>query len=520
MKRLLAVLTVFFAIGHPLFAQSYLSKASEITFASDFEKRAFENYEQKKDADWFSLFMANGSLLNEASIENARTRFYNQLKTYQSEKFEAKKPDKKIKQIYDEIHKTFLSKYELENHFEDIFHNGAYNCVSGTALFALAFEYLKIPYSIKEKPTHVYLIAYPDSHRILVETTTPAGGYLSMSPMFKQTFVKLLTEQKLISANEASTQSVDAIFDKYYFGDQEDIAIANLVGLQYYNAGIYFHEEQKYESAYQQFEKAYAFYPSERVTYMLMASLNNAMISHTERDTVHAAILGKLSRHSKMGVKSDMIEGEFGRSVQKLLFENGQKESVDKYYSRLTSGIIDSTLRKEIDFIYRFETGRYFYNQGKYKQSIDDYEACLKIKPNHQDASRIMIASIAQSLMNNSNAEVVATLESYARRLPVLLKHNLFLEMLANSYLSEMTMNFQFDKATLGEKFRTTFEAFISEHKELALNGGQIGNAYSAAAVYYFRRGLNQKAKAAIDQGLRLSPDNYQLMTRRKMLNQ
>jgi tetratricopeptide (TPR) repeat protein len=466
------------------------------------------------------MFMADGTLLNEESIENARNRFYGYLKTFESEKFQFKKPDKKVKQLYDDIHQSFLTKYDLNNSFEHVFYNGTYNCVSGTALYALAFEHLQIPYTIKEKPTHVYLIAYPDSHRIIVETTTPAGGYLMVSPQFKQGYVKLLTDQKIISGKEAASQSTDAIFDKYYFGEQENITITQLAGLQYYNAGLYLHEQQKYEQSYTQFEKAYILYPSERVSYMLMASLNNAFISHEKKDTTHALLLGKLSRHKALGIKDDMIEGEFERAVQKLLFENSQKEETDKYYSTLISVIEDSTLRREIDFIYRFENGRYSFNQGKFSSAIGEYERCLKIKPNHQDAARILIGSIAQSLSNNSSSEAIAALESYAITTPSLLKHNVFLDMLANSYLGEMATDFQFEKASAGEKLRTTFETFASAQKELKMNAHFVGEAYSAAAVYYFRKGLTNKAKAAIDQGLKFSPNNYQLLTRKKMLTQ
>lgn len=59
------------------------------------------------------------------------------------------------------------------------------------------FDELGIPYSIKETPTHVYLIADPNGEQILIETTDPVKGFAEFSNGFKQNFISTLLAQKL-----------------------------------------------------------------------------------------------------------------------------------------------------------------------------------------------------------------------------------------------------------------------------------------------------------------------------------
>jgi tetratricopeptide (TPR) repeat protein len=406
----------------------------------------------------------------------------------------------------------------MKNRFEDIFNNGYYNCVSGTALYGIAFQHLNIPFTIREKPTHVYLIAYPDQERILVETTTPVGGFVPMTPHFKQGFVKMLRDQKLISSQEYASQNADELFDRFYFGSQGNITLLQLLGLQYFNEGLYFLQEEKHLEGLRQLEKAYLFYPSERVAYMLMSALHEAFKQRETKDLVHASCLSRLARYKKYGITSDMILGEFGRVMDDLLFDKGQNEKLQQYYNELEGSLKDEGLRIEISFIYHYENGRLLFNQARFRESISFFESALKVKPKHQETNRIFIAALANLINNCTNAEAIKTLEEYSQSFPMLLENNIFNEMLGTLYLVEMEMSFETNKPGEGEKHKKTFEAFYNAHREVTYNTHTIGQAYSAAAVYYFRKGQTSKAKAIIARGLEFSPNNYELLTRKRMI--
>lgn len=518
MKPHLVLLAVLLCFGGICDGQDSLVRYSDVVFSSDFEKKTLDDYFLNRKSDFFQLFMANGRLLNESAIKASNQKFYSRLAEIQSQKFESRKNDRKVKILYEDLHQTFLAKYELENRFEDIFNNGYYNCVSASALYALAFQQLNIPFAIKEKPTHVYLIAYPENEQIMVETTTPVNGFVTISQQFKQNFLSALKDQKIISAKEYASGNADALFDKYYFGEHENIDIKKLVGIQYMNEGVYSLEKKNYEDALHAIEKAYLFYPSERAGYLLMISAHDAFTHREPKDSIHAACLAKLSRYKKYGITQEMIQGEYARVIQELLFNKGEKEKLSKYHAVLLAGLANAELIKEVDFQYQYENGRFLYNQARFREATPFFEKCLVLKPNHQEVNQIFISSIGQSLSNKSNVQVLKSLEDYSVRYPMLHQNNHFNELLGNLYLEQFHTHFSLGKPVEGEKYKTQFENFLKQHNEVSFNLFLIGQAYSSAAVYYFRKGQTSKAKSIIARGLELSPDNYELLTRKRMI--
>jgi tetratricopeptide (TPR) repeat protein len=513
-KRLLFLIS--FVLYGSLSGQD-LVQFNDLTFTSEIEQRIFDDYFNKKVTDHFDLFMANGQLLREPAMKAANERFSNYISA-QAEKLQSKKNEKKVKMIYDDIHKTFLSKYELKNKFEDIFYNGHYNCVSASALYGLAFEKLKIPYTIKEKPDHIYLIAFPDNEGVMVETTSPVGGFYKADPQFKYNFVKVLKDQKLITAQEYGNKTTDELFDKFYFGKDANITLTQLIGIHYMNGGIFLMEEEKFLEAYHEFEKAFLFYPSERAGYLLMVSGLEAFRRKETKDSAHAEILGKLSRYKRYGVLSDMVKAEYAGVVENLLFDKGESEALDAYYKKLISMIRDPELRDELSFVHYYENGRYYFNKARFRECLPYFEECLKLKPKHLDSNRNFIVAMAESLRNKPNLEVMEKFEEYSAKYPVLLENNIFNQMLGSIYLMQIRISFEASKASDGEKFRAQFEKFRADHSEANFDSQLIGEAYSSAAVYYFRKGQTAKSKAVLSRGLELDPNNYQLESRRRMI--
>lgn len=514
MKRLLILFTFF--VHGCLWAQD-LVQMSDLTFSSEIEQRIFDDYFNKKVTDHFQLFMANGQLLREPAMKAAHERFLTYV-SQQTEKLQAKKNEKKVKMLYEDIHKTFLSKYELKNKFEEIFYNGYYNCVSASALYSLAFEMLNIPYAIKEKPDHVYLIAFPDNERVMVETTSPVGGFYKADPQFKFNFVKVLKDQKLITAQEYSSKTTDELFDKFYFGKDGNITLTQLIGIHYMNGGIFLMEEEKFLEAHQEIEKAYMFYPSERMGYLMMVSGIEAFQRREKKDLTHAETLGKLSRYKSFGVQADMIKGEYAGVVENLLFDKGESETLDAYYKELIAMIREPGLRDEITFLHYYENGRYNYNKARFRESLPFFEECLTLKPKHQDTNRNFIVALAESLQNKPNLDVMVTFESYSKKYPALLENNIFNQMLGSTYLIQTRLSFEDTKVADGEKFRAQFEKFRGEHAEVNFDSRLLGAAYSSAAVYYFRKGQTSKAKTILNKGLEIDPNNYELESRKRMI--
>ncbi len=510
----LLVLTVLKGV-----AQELLVNPHELTYRSEFEEKVLTRFFKEKDADGFDLMMAGGSLLTESKLTQARKTFYDHVATYKQDKIASRKNEKKARFIYDDIHKTFLKKYSDQGTFEEIFYNGNYNSFSATAMYALVFREIGVPFTVKEEPSGAFVIAYPDAEKVKIEATSPGFGITLMDNAFKQSFVNALKQQKIISGQEAVSRSDDELFDKYYFGDNPDISLANLAGIQYMNDGVTLTEQQKFQEAHASFEKAYLLYPGQRTSYMLLASGSSALQARKEKDSLHAVLVGKLSRFRDLGVTNDMIVGEFAMALNNLLFEKGKKKDAETYYRILARMIGNEILLDEIKFVYAFECARLAYNQARYRESAELFEAALSVKPQHLETANALVGALAMTFQGTAdNVANLNRLTDLDTKYPSLQENNNFNNLLASLYLLQSSYEYEREKAPEGDKYRMLFEQRMKKFPDIPVNVLLVGHAYSRSAIYYFRKGQTAKAKAILDSGLQLAPNSQELLTRKQMI--
>jgi hypothetical protein len=344
-KLVFLILTVLFS-GRS-FSQDSLVSLAEISYSSVAERVAIHAALVDKKPDYFSLF----NYANLAKNEQSKAKFYSYLKGLDLENKGGKKNSKRVKYVYENVHQAFLTKYQAKNHFSEIFENGYYNCVSATALYSMAFDYFQIPYAIKEKPNHVYPVAYPQSDLVVVETTNPMVGSIAFSDQFKRLYVENLRKQKLVSNQEVQNTDPTKLFDQYFFRAETNITLDQLVGIQYMNNGIFKFEDDDFINSYKLWEKAYLFYKTDQVINGLVVSYYNAFQNLSKKDSLHASLVGKLSRFTKFGVAPDNVKGEFGRAIQEVLFDKGNPEEIKKYYRVLEASIKNKDLKEDLEFI-------------------------------------------------------------------------------------------------------------------------------------------------------------------------
>jgi len=513
MRKIILCCILFFPLlSH---GQDSLVYLQELSFSSKEEESAIREFFNKKEKDYFLLFSQAGK----KSSASSKEKFYAYLNKMGYEKMADKKQDKKVKFIYENVHGAFLSKYEGKSLFSDIFENGDYNCVSATALYCMAFDYFKIPYTIKEKPNHVYPIAYPNNQQVIVETTNPMVGSFAFNDQFKASYLENLKKQKVISNQEALTKSTNELFDRYFFKEELNITMDQLFGIQYMNDGIFKLEAEDANGSYKQFEKAFMLYPSENIANGLLVSYLKAFQSKTKKDTTHAILLAKLSRFSKYGITQELVKGEFGMATNSLLFDQGKPNDYTKYFNALNNHLKDPETKEEISYIYYYETGRYYYNQGKYFQSQPYFEKAFAIRPNNQDVQNTYLQLIERSLRAASDAqEGISLLTEASGKNPVLASNNKFNSMLAATYLAKFNDDYKSGSVQEGEKARLFFEDIYGKDRDLSVNTEFIGQAYSTAAVYYFRKNQTVKSRYYIDKGLELAPGNRELINRKHYL--
>jgi tetratricopeptide (TPR) repeat protein len=499
-------------------AQDSLVTFKEINFNSGYEKNAFKEYFENKNFQPLSLFLAANPAMNDDKAKAISNQINGIVGTIQSAGMEKKKPDKKIKMVYEKVHNPLLKKYELENRFHEIFASGNYNCVTATALYAIVFEDLKIPYEIKEEPTHVYLLGYPNKENILVETTTPLFGYINFNPDFKAQYVSNLKKQKIIGSEEADSKTSDELFNKYYFKN-EKISLKELVGIHYMNDALFLKDHAKWKEGFNQLEKAYLFYPSQRCRYLLMVFGSEIVSKEKLPPKEKSLFVGMLSRFNNEGITPEMIKGEFTNLTQELLFRDNNKVLYQECYQIIISKITDKELKNDITYIYNFENGRAYYNLGNYQKAKPFFEQALTLQPNNLDLGGIFIGVIAQSLRTMENEKgLLDSLNRYKQKYPSLTQFNNFNSLLVNATIMQYGDAYEKGRLEVAAKCKLSIDVLIKENPNLNINYGIVGNAYSSACSYYFKKGQKARAREVLMDGLKLSPDNYQLRTRLQMI--
>lgn len=517
MKTLLLSLLSFVLFS--VSAQDSLVTIKEIAYSSNYERKAFDEYFIKKTNQVLPLFLSVNSAMDDANAKNINDQINSIVLSIQSAGVDGKKPDKKIKTVYDKVHNPLLKKYELENRFHEIFSSGNYNCVTATALYAMVFDQLSIPYEIKEEPTHVYLLGFPNKENIIVETTAPLFGYITFTEDFKDRFVTNLKKQKVIGSEEAEKKSTEELFNKYYFKN-EKIAVRELIGLHYINDALFMRDKGKWKEGYYQLEKAYLFYPSQRCKYLLMAFNNEVVAKEKLPPQEKAVFVGKLSRFNDQGITPEMIKGEFINMTQEILFRENNKTAYQECYNVLISKIQDNDLKREIDFIYNYENGRAFYNLGNYQKSKPFIGKAMALQPNNIDLGGMFIGLIVQSMRSNTNEkEVLDSLNNYKSKYPSLTQFNNFNSLLANALLANYGLAYDKNDLATAKSHKESFEKLMRENTDLVMVPGIVGKAYSSICSYYFKKGQKAKAREVLEEGLKLSPDNYQLRMRLQMIH-
>lgn len=514
-KFTLIVVTCFISFTLHAASPDSLVRWNELSFSSSFEKTSFREFLKGTNKDYLKAFLTN-SATSEEDLGLFEKKINITLQEIQSSGALKKKNEKKVKAVYQIIHDRFLSKYESENRFYEIIKTGNYNCVTATALYALFFEKLNIPYAIKEEPTHVYLVAYPNAENVLIETTTPVSGLMTFNDDFKNNYVNTLKKQKVIGNSEVVGSNVNELFNKYYFGN-ENISLAQLIGIHFLNDGLFMRDHDDVAGAYEQIKKGYLYYPNTRSEYLLM-NFTVDYLGTVSEPVRKASLIGLVSRFKDEGITADMVKGEFQNLTLSVLSKNNDKDTYKKCHTETIRHMNDSALAEEIDHIYHFENGRIFYNQGNYAQAKPYFAKALETQPNSVDLGGIFVSCLAQSLRTErNNAAILDSLEFYKMRFPSLSENNNFKSMIAYAYAVEFGESFKKGNVIRAEKYQQLFEKFYETDQTL-LSPESVGMAYAEASVYYFKKGQKTKAKQLLDRGLEIVPDNYQLRLRKQMI--
>lgn len=176
-----------------------------------------------------------------------------------------------LENLFYRVHRKFLKGYEQHVLFSEIFKpSGKYDCVTGSALYALFLEDLGFKYEVIETDYHVYIIVNGEDKDYLFEATDPLNGF---SKDQKEIAIRrniVLDDAKRINIELAMSGVSE---DQSQSSHQEvtinvinnSIGIRELAGLHYYNQSLKKLNNGDYKDAFKYVSIAQGIYPSQRI---------------------------------------------------------------------------------------------------------------------------------------------------------------------------------------------------------------------------------------------------------------
>lgn len=166
------------------------------------------------------------------------------------------------------IHKKLLKDYKEYASLDQTLQNGAYDCVTATAMYALFFSELDIPYSVVETNYHIYILVFPGTdHEVLLETTDPIYGFVS-----NKTEVAERKEVYLKGNEEVRTNQVDLKWDV-----EHNLKDSELIGLLIFNQSVKQYNLGNKQKALELANEAIIYYPSTRIRTYLQFLKGNSL---------------------------------------------------------------------------------------------------------------------------------------------------------------------------------------------------------------------------------------------------
>lgn len=495
----------------------------DLEFKNSTERECFVQFSPKDKNSYLALFITPLDGVRSFNFADVQQRVSNCVNALQRET-EGKAEPKKVKYIYHYVHEHFFRTYKLRNSFSDIFTKGEYNCVSASALYALIFNLMDIPFQIMEAPRHVFLVAYPESHRILIESTSPEDGYNAYSESYVEKYVRSLYSSKVISQNEFESKTMRQLFEKYYYSSNA-ISLKELAGIQYSNYGLYYGDDQEYGKAAKEFKKAYYLNSDERGRYLLKSSLAYLLDNVGYKDMGQVKNLGLLCHFNNNGdadVSDEFIKNEFLRLKEVQLINETDEDKFTGSFSLIKKELKDTALRNELEFMYHYELARIGYvNLKPDVYVMEHFQKAYSLKPEQANLQALILAHFGQRIDKNKQMEEVQkTIAEYAKTFEFLNDNKHFLSIKANCSLELAYQGFVLKDAQSGEKYLKEFETLCADgnKKQVEADTYFVEKAYSEAAGFYFKKGNRNKAKQILQNGLTHAPNNFALKVRLSQL--
>ena len=162
-----------------------------------------------------------------------------------------------LEHIFVKTHQKFLRNFSEYASFPEMLSSGNYNCLTGTALYALLLDHFDVRYKIIETNYHIFLVAQTEEGPILFETTDPLTGFVTNSAEIEKR-ITLYRQNSVQSFNSTKT------YYRHNFDLYNSVNLDQIQGLLHYNLAIVAFNGKNIRGAIDELGKAMGLYQSPR----------------------------------------------------------------------------------------------------------------------------------------------------------------------------------------------------------------------------------------------------------------
>ena len=500
-------ITLLFLFSFLFFFKTYSQK-----YHSKIEKEVFTSFKlDSVNISFIKSMCAIDSTLTDAHLSSYINRIDAIIGTIPEKESKEKKEKKRIKLIYNTFHDYFFRKYENSAYFTDIFSRGTYNCVTATALYTYVFDELKIPYHVKEAPSHVYLIAYPNTYKIYLETTVPgAYGFIVPKDSEIKKIVDELVGMKLVSNRELATKGYDTVYNDYFYG-KEYIDKNSLIGMQYFNKCIDNFENEDFDSAQNNIAKSLVFHetPMSKLLFKELIALNIENLEFNTEINVQALY----NYLQSLEYKKDFDSNDLKHYLYKLSRNDDNNiDFIENAAKKLTTFDDQRVNDFSKEFLYEYLT-RKEMDELNYDSAMRFGDIVLEVNPNSKIIKEIITFAIGKKIdLMIPSEESISLINEYYTTYSFLENNKRIESVRALHYGQFVILSFGNKNIIKAEKYLSLFGELLDTKKEyILLKPSFYSTVYLISGRYYYGRNKFKKAKTIFSKGLEFNPENNEL---------
>jgi hypothetical protein len=230
-----------------------------------------------RTTDLLALYLQSDTAYKPGTIP-----FNNFLQLLESRQDNFKKEKDFVEHIFHKTHQKFLKNYAANASFGEMLVKGNYNCLTGTALYALILNHFHVSHTIIETNYHIFIVAKVNNETILMEATDPLSGFVT-----KADEVAKRMEEYKTNSFQATPVTSRLVHHKFSFSLWQDVSMEGLLGLLFFNKAVHAYNNQQLKSCIAYLSQAGVHRPSERIqefSAIVMMTIANSEFSASEKD--------------------------------------------------------------------------------------------------------------------------------------------------------------------------------------------------------------------------------------------